>query len=188
MSETSNDNKFIVNPEIFGNSQFCIQMGKTPIVFSLPEREHALFLALGMALAEIQSFETGIAFLLSSIANEAGHKVEEGYFDKLMQEYGSKTLGLLVKHFREVVRDEEISSLLEEVKNKRNYIVHNILREYGWPMMSDEVYVKAIEEITQITQKIRDAERIIVPYLREEKILKIILMSIDVKTGEVSSF
>ncbi|MEW8052469.1 MAG: hypothetical protein AB2792_13405 [Candidatus Thiodiazotropha sp.] len=159
-------------------------IGDQPIVFSFPDEDHALMLSLGAALAQIQAFETSIAFILSNLASKSKDKENQSLEDA-MKVNMEKTLGRLVKHFLLVLKNKEIADLLEEVRSKRNHIVHNILRAYGWPMMSPQKYIEAIQEIDGFRGLLSDAEPIICKHLSDKEKMNIRLLTLDPLTGDV---
>ena len=137
----------------------------------------ALFAGLGAALAEIQSFETGIAIQLGLLSHRSTDSLDEFY---------SKTLGTLIKQIQRHLPDNALASLLEKVRNRRNYLVHHILRAYGWPIMSDDDYIRAIREIEEVRSLIEQANLEVARYLSDRSLLKLIVLSIDHRSSEVS--
>ncbi len=152
-----------------------IRVDNTNLVFDFQERnDKALFIALGQTLTEIQCFETCIYSLLSSIQDKNRVNALTDYF----QNNEKKTLGQLINELIVHIPDEIVKQNLIDVRDKRNYIVHKILRKYGWPLMSDKDYLIAITEIAEIKNFINVSEPIITKYIRDNNILDLIIFEI----------
>jgi hypothetical protein len=102
-----------------GNGVFQFQRGRNDL---------ALFAVLGCTLAEIQSFELSIAIAISALT-----KLDPASF-------WSRTLGGLIRELRRHLPDDTLADRLEEVRNRRNYVVHEFLRTYGWPLVRPRLY------------------------------------------------
>jgi hypothetical protein len=163
---------------------FAIKVGHENVVYTLDESDHALFLSLGSALATIQSFESSAASLLTGLLGQTEESSQKTH-EQLMGNYIDKTLGQLVKLFRQYVKDEALADKLEQVRQKRNYLVHGILRKYGWWLMGDDAYLDAIKEISEISQLIQETDQDIVKYIIDRKLLKMVAAKIDTATGEL---
>jgi hypothetical protein len=74
------------------------------------------------------------------------------------ERFYSQTLGVLVKLFKKHLPDTALDKSLENVREKRNCLVHHIPRKYQWPIMSDDDYVKAILEIEEIRELIENTD------------------------------
>lgn len=159
-----------------------IKVGDITVLFTYPEEDHALFTALGATLAQIQSFETGISFFLSSIIAQNTNE----NFDTLMNQHINKTLGTLIKFFNESVNDSSIAERLEFIRTKRNYVAHNILRFYGWPLMSSDKYLQAIKELDDIRETVRESEYVVAKHLQDKNLLSLLITSINHDTGEIN--
>ena len=144
----------------------------------------ALFVALGNALAAIQSFEMSIGIHLRSLSNEKQLDKQDtgGELDK----FYSLTLGALIKQFQKHLPDSGVATLLESVREKRNYLVHRILREYQWPIMNDEDYVRAIKEADQIRELMEQANVEVSRYLVDKSLIDLVVFSIDHASGEIA--
>lgn len=137
-------------------SRPTVIVGDTLVQFEFEDNDLALFAFLGSALAEIQAFENTVGLVLAIFSSNM-NKDNRDIF-KFREEYFEKTLGALVNLFKKIVKDEEISNMLIDVKDKRNLLVHNILRKYGWPLMSPPDYLKCFKEIEEIRNRIFNAE------------------------------
>ena len=160
-----------------------IKVGDTTILFSYSDEDHALFTALGATLAQIQSFETSISFFLSGIVAQ---NTSEN-FDALMNQYINKTLGAMIKFFNESVNDLPIAERLELIRTKRNYVAHNILRSYGWPLMSGEKYLQAIQELDNIRETVRETEYVLAKHIQDKNILPLLIIAINDEIGEIDA-
>ena len=142
--------------------------------FQRGRNDLALFAALGAALAEIQSFEFGLATQL-------------GLLTRLdPAEFWSRTLGRLIRELQQQLPDHALADRLELVRRKRNHVVHSVLRSYGWPLMSDSKYIRAVKEIEDIRSLIEGVGVEVARYLSDRSLLKLLLISIDRETGNVN--
>ena len=152
--------------------------------FQCKRNDLALFAILGNALAAVQSFEMGVAVHLN-LLSEKTQSSRQNKNDELDRFY-SLTLGALIKQFQKQLPDSGAATLLENVREKRNYLVHRILREYQWPMMNDEDYVRAIKEIDQIRELMEKANVEVSRYLVDRSLVDLVVFSIDHDSGEIS--
>lgn len=134
----------------------------------------ALFAALGAALAEIQSFECHVVTMLGAIH---GHPETDRFFDR--------TLGQLIKTLRESFPDSDIDEKLEEIRKTRNRIVHSFLREYEWPMMRTEQYVRAIQDLECSRQTFEQVAVELSAYLSDRSLVELIVVRVNESTGKI---
>ncbi|HEB90284.1 MAG TPA: hypothetical protein ENI85_12000 [Deltaproteobacteria bacterium] len=167
------------------SSPIILSVAGESLVVDLPDVEHALFVALGSALAESQSFEFFISTTLAQIASAEGDD-QKGRYDELVEHHLSKTLGWLAKHFQDQVGDQEIADLLNRIRKKRNYLVHNILKDYGWPMTTAQEYLACFREITEIRDLFSTTKSLMATRLRETGVHKMYTIKMDPDTGEYS--
>lgn len=152
--------------------------------FQGEQNDLSLFAILGNALAAVQSFEMSIAIHLGLLSNKQKPNAMNNNDD--FDRFYSLTLGVLIKQFREHLPDSGVAALLEEVRIKRNYLVHKLLREYQWPMMSDEDYVRAIKEVDQIRDLIEKAGVEVSRYLVDKSLAKMVVFAIDHESGALT--
>lgn len=134
------------------------------------ELVNKLFWVLGATLAEIQVFETGLIFLLSGIKSKKFASDMQACFRK----DEAKTLGLLINELIIHFEDAEIKKLLTQIRDDRNLVVHQILRKYEWPVLSESGYHKLIDELLEIREFIHKSDPIIIEYIIQKKILDVI--------------
>jgi len=167
------------------NEEIILHVGESHgFVFQRGRNDLALFASLGSALAEIQAFEVGIEGFLQFLSQKAS--ADDQASSKNPDRFYSQTLGMLIKQFQKHLPDTGIATLLENVREKRNYLVHKILRDYQWPIMNDEDYIHAIKEIEGIRAYIESASVEMSRYLANRSLLNLIVVSIDHETGEVT--
>jgi hypothetical protein len=165
---------------------FAIKVGETNVIYNLSSNDHALFLSLGAALAQIQVFETTITGFLTSLeANNSNGQEHNNTFEDTFTKYGEKTLGTLIKLFKDHIKDEATTNILEEARRGRNYLVHHLLKHYGWWLMNDNSYLEAIQEITNITRVIMQADDAIIRYVVGHQVLQSVAVRINEHTGEI---
>jgi hypothetical protein len=165
--------------------EIILQVGdKYGFAFQGKRNDLALFAILGSALAEVQAFEMSIAINLG-LLSEKGDSGGKFASDELDRFY-SQTLGTLIKQFQKHLPDSGVASLLENVRERRNYLVHRVLRTYQWPIMSDEDYVRAIKEINEIRSLIESASVKVSRYLVDRSLADLTVFSIDQQSGEIN--
>ncbi|HEX9596233.1 MAG TPA: hypothetical protein VF982_05085 [Anaerolineales bacterium] len=148
--------------------------------FHYGEWDRPLFIALGAALAEAQSLEFQLAHMLglASTANE------ERLTAELTEDFLSRTLGYLARKIREYAPDDHTATVLDDLVETRNYVVHRCLRDYGWPMSSIDEYQKAVHELDDIRTLLRDGGDTIILAIQKAKDLDIILVRTNPETGK----
>jgi len=160
-------------------SQTILPVGETRIAFNYGQRDIALFVALGAALAQAQVLEFSIAHLLGLIESDGG-----GQYKDVSGGFLEKTLGALARKVKSHTTDSGLSTQLEEIVEKRNFVAHRVLQKYQWPMMNDESYLEAIRELDAIRQSLTDAEFVVTRALKEAKNLNLIVVGIDPETQQ----
>jgi hypothetical protein len=166
-------------------NKIVLQIGnKYGFEFQGKSNDLALFAILGNTLAAVQSFEMNIAVHLD-LLSEKRRLNRQNRNDDLDRFY-SLTLGALIKQFQKHLPDSGIATLLENVREKRNYLIHRILREYQWPIMNDEDYVRAIKEMDQIRELMEKANVEVSRYLADHSLANLIVFSIDNDSGEIT--
>ena len=161
-------------------SRPVLQVGNTSVVFDFQDNDHALFVSLGAALTEIQVFESMLLTHLSIFKNN----IENKDIQLTHQNNIDKTLGQLARLFIDVVKNDEIGNLLIEVRDKRNLIVHKILRKYGWPLMSDEDFLRCYKEINEVRDFIYQANMKLASFLNSQHFSNAIVVAMNPKTGK----
>ncbi len=144
----------------------------------------ALFAILGNALAAVQSFEVSIVGHLRPLSKNKSSGNQTANDD--VDHFYSRTLGALIKQFQKHLPDSGVASLLENVREQRNYLIHHILKVYGWPLMSDEDYVHAIKEIDGIRDLMEKANIEVSRYLVNHSMADLVVFSIDHESGEIT--
>jgi hypothetical protein len=168
-----------------GTERRVVQVAGIEIPFALLPNDYGLFLLIGRTMADIQSFETLLAGLLVSLEHRSGELDSEIDFDKLLEKNYTKTLGRLVKHFREHIGDPETADALAYARDRRNFLVHSLLRKYGWFEMSAADYRVCVQEISEIRSAIAFAEDRLIRYLNESQTLPVLRFEFDPVTGEL---
>lgn len=153
-------------------------------VFQRGRNDLALFASLGGAIAQVQSFELGIEGFLGWLSPKAAE--ESGLPIKDPDSFYTKTLGGLIRQFQKHLPDTGIAELLENVRVKRNYLVHQILRVYQWPIMNDDDYVRAIAEVEEIRAYIETAGVEVARYLSDRSLVSVLVIKFNLGTGEVN--
>ncbi|MBK8563434.1 MAG: hypothetical protein IPN76_08815 [Saprospiraceae bacterium] len=147
-----------------------IQVGDINIALKYENKhDKVLFTLLGEALTEIQCFENCIYALLSGVQHSESKNSLIDFFEKNEK----KTLGQLIYDLVDYIENEEMKNTLIEARDKRNFLVHKILRQYGWPLMGDKEYLKAFQEIVAIRNFIHVSQPILLNYIQDKKILEI---------------
>lgn len=166
-------------------NKIILQVGdKYGLEFQGRRNDVALFAILGNALAAVQSFEMSIAIHLGMLSEKktSGSQTARDEPDR----FYSLTLGALIKQFQKNLPDTGVATLLENVRERRNYLVHRILRVYQWLMMSNEDYVRAIKEIDEIRSLMEKANVEVSRYLADHSLADLVVFSIDHDSGEIN--
>ncbi|OHD11634.1 MAG: hypothetical protein A2086_17120 [Spirochaetes bacterium GWD1_27_9] len=111
-----------------------LNIGNHYFQFQGKPNDLTLFLSIGSVIAEIQSFECTMKSFIETILKKS-RSIEIGEI------FYNKTLVFLIKHFKKKLPDDELSELLEKILENRNFVVHNILKKYQWPIMNDDDYI-----------------------------------------------
>lgn len=155
-------------------------IGGTAFKFDFEDTDHALFLLLGATIAEIQAFETSLSFKFSALLTQNS----DNNFEENQELLSKKTLGWIANRLKQHFQNLELISLLEEIVKKRNYVVHGILKDYGWPLMSNDSYIDAITKLEKIRFEIHQLENKISLHLIEDNIIENMVMIMDKDNGE----
>jgi hypothetical protein len=166
-------------------SRFAILIGDTNVLYELPSGDHALFLTIGIAVSQIQSLEVTMASLLTSLEVHSALKQGVKPIEKLISDHSEKTLGTVIRLFREYIKDNDIAEALEKARVSRNHIVHHVLKEYGWPFLSASDYLEAIREVDNATRQIAAADEAVVRYMAENRPIPFYAVFINHETGEI---
>ena len=112
--------------------------------FDLTDGDHALFIAIGCAVSEIQCFEFGLLMhLRRHLSPNAFERVKE------------KPMGAMIQALKKVNADSELADVLEESRQMRNYVMHNLLPDYSWPICSAEKHHEMVCKVMDIAGKIK---------------------------------
>lgn len=145
------------------------------------DEDHLLFVFMGHTLTEIQVFELHLCIQLSAMMQDSKAKAD---FEESMKTNTSKTLGQIAQMVKTYLKDDELSELLINIKNKRNYFIHGFLQNYGWPMMSAKQYSVAIKEMEDFQQQLKLVHEKLAKHIVENKLAKIGFATIS-KDGEL---
>lgn len=167
------------SPLMDRDRQTILPVGETHVAFNYEQRDIALFVALGAALAQAQVLEFGIAHLLGLIESGGDDRFKE-VSNGLLE----KTLGALARKVKGHATDPALANKLEEIVEKRNFVAHRVLQKYQWPIMSDDSYLEAIRELDAIREFLTDAEVVVTRALKEAKNLDLIVVGIDPETQQ----
>lgn len=152
--------------------------------FHYEELDRPLFMVLGAALAEAQALEFRLSLLLRlATSTNTGRPTDTLSTDTLSDEYLSRTLGFLARKIREMAPGDETAAKLDELVERRNYLVHRCLREYGWPMSTVEEYAKAVQEIEAIRTILSDGSVTVTLAMQKAQSLNIIVIGTNPDTG-----
>lgn len=154
------------------------QVGEKSFRFKYRTEDAALFLALGAAVAEVQSLEFHFVNLLALAAATTGRDHAE-----VTEEYFAKTMGSVARKLKGENGRREIADHLDEIVAKRNYLIHAFLRKHQWPMASPSGYANAILELDGLAKFFRESGDTITIAVRTLKNLPIFLIKTDPETG-----
>jgi len=160
------------------SSHYLYKVGDQTFRFKYDDKDAALFLALGAAVAEVQSLEFHFVNLLALAASTTGRNHAE-----VTEEYFAKTMGSIARKLKGENGRRDIADHLDEVVAKRNYLIHAFLRIRQWPMSSASEYADAIVELDSLAKFFRDSGDVITLAIREVRGLPIFLINTNPETG-----
>jgi len=124
------------------------------ITANFGENDRVLFLFMGAALAEIQCFEFSIAHAVSLITAPRDGKGLSDEFTNIMDDNFNARLVQLIRALREHDKDQKYADALEQGRKSRNFVVHEFLRKFEWPMEAGGEYLQAILELQKRSVRI----------------------------------
>ena len=68
-------------------------------------------------------------------------------------------------------------------RKSRNFVVHNFLRQFGWPMMDDKEYLEAIAKLQQCREDVSNADMTCAHILADQELTDVIVVHFDPKVG-----
>jgi hypothetical protein len=139
------------------------------------DEDHLLFVFMGHTLTEIQVFESMLCFTLAAIMKDGAN----ADFEESMKLNADKTLGQIANIVKKHLKDEDLSKLLIDIKNRRNFFIHGFLKNYGWPMMGKKEYSEAIKEMDEFQKKLRDIHARLGKHVADNDLAKIGYATID---------
>jgi hypothetical protein len=161
--------------------KYIITLGDQPYGINYSDEDHLLFVFMGRTLTEIQVFESMLCFTLSSIMKDCEAITD---FEEAMNSNTSKTLGQIANIIKMHLKDDELAGRLIDLKNKRNYFIHDFLRYYGWPMMGKDKYAQALEEMEKLQLELKDVYLQIGKHVAQNNLAKIGFATIN-KDGDI---
>lgn len=126
-----------------------------------------------------------MASLLTSLEVHSALKRGVAPIEGNVSNYDEKTLGTVIRLFREYIKDQDIAQALENARVSRNHIVHHVLKKYGWPFLSASDYLEAIHEVDNATRDIAAANEAVVRYIAENRPIPFYAVIINHETGEI---
>jgi hypothetical protein len=164
-------------------------VGGQLVTANFGNNDRVLFLLMGAALAEIQSFEFLVVHVLSLIAAQSDNIKSEN-LDTLLEENFEKCMGPLIKAVRKHCNNPAYAPTLECALQNRNLFIHRFLRQHAWPMDNDDDYLKAIRHVQDIRKSIWDANTIAHRILAEKELNGVVVIEFDPEAGfkELSGF
>jgi hypothetical protein len=129
------------------------------------ENDHCktVYAHFGLAAYYAQCFETslGLFFLVERKLNHTKMTAHE--FDALELVFQKKTLGALIKSFREQVSvGNEYEAVLDNALDRRNFLTHHFFRARAEYWMSERGRQKMLDELAEITDDLRKADGVII--------------------------
>jgi hypothetical protein len=159
-------------------------VGGQLVTANFGNNDRILFILMGAALSEIQSFEFMIAHVLALITAQSDDLgIKRGNLDQLLEENFEKCTGPLIKAVRKHCNDPAYAPTLECALQNRNLFIHRFLREHAWPMDNDDDYFKAIRHLQEIRKSIWDADRIANRILAEKELNGVVVIEFDPESG-----
>jgi hypothetical protein len=153
------------------------------IVADFGDNDHVLFLLMGAALAEIQCFEYSVASVLSLIIAPRSDGEMDSKFETILNKQFDARLSELIRNLQKHTKHTEYPDALEKGRKSRNFVVHNFLRKFGWPMMEDKEYLEAIAELQKCREDVSNADMTCARILADQELTDVIVVHFDPKAG-----
>lgn len=123
----------------------------------IPERENSeakeVFAFFGLCMYNLQIFEQGCVNLAVGLQIKGLTELTEKDFDNLFNKMSMKTLGQLISDVRNYVNiPTKLEKDMNNVLEKRNYIVHRFFVKHDIDFMSSNGRVEMIEELRKISE------------------------------------
>jgi uncharacterized protein YPO0396 len=123
----------------------------------IPERENSeakeVFSFFGLCMYNLQIFEQGFVNLAVGLQIKGLTELTEKDFDNLFNKMSMKTLGQLISEVRNYVNiPTKLEKDMNNVLEKRNYIVHRFFVKHDIDFMSNNGRVEMIEELRKISE------------------------------------
>jgi hypothetical protein len=165
-------------PYVVGN------IGGQVITANFGNNDRILFLLMGAALAEIQSFEFLIGSMLALVAVQRGPSGVSGSdLERLSVDNFEKCMGPLIKAVRSHSVNDGDAEALQIALNNRNLFIHRFLRDHKWPMDTDDNYLAAITHLQEIRRSIWDADRVVHHILAEKRLRDVVVFEYGPESG-----
>ena len=125
-----------------------------------------LYFEAGAALMDCQHLEYGVALLLFHFARLGSPGLDLAALTRIMDNQDKKSLGQLLQMLKKNLRvSTGIETALKEGLDARNLIVHRILADNVESLPYPEKRAALIREIRRLRRKIRDATKILDPFI-----------------------
>ena len=125
-----------------------------------------LYFEAGAALMDCQHLEYGVALLLFHFARLGNPGLDLGALTRVMDNQDKKSLGQLIQMMKKNLRvSTGIEAALKEGLDARNLIVHRILADNVESFPHPEKRAALIKEIRRLRRKVRDAEKMLRPFV-----------------------
>lgn len=130
----------------------------------IPEPEGSdakeVFAFFGLCFYSAQVLEQGLINLAVALKAKGLTQLNEEDFDSLFKAMGSKTLGQIIANVRPYINiSAELEKKIVTILNDRNYMAHTFFVNHDINFMSDHGRIKMIDELRQMTMRIRDVDR-----------------------------
>jgi hypothetical protein len=131
---------------------------------AIPEPEGSdakeVFAFFGLCSYSAQVLERGLVNLAVGLRAQGLTRLTAEDFDSLFEKTGKKSLGQLITDIRPHLDiTPELEKMIGEAVNDRNYIAHNFFVKHDIDFASDHGREKMIEELRQISARIRSVDR-----------------------------
>lgn len=127
-----------------------------------PEGSEAkeVFAFFGLCSYSAQVLERGLVNLAVALRALGLTRLTKEDFDSLFEKMEKKTLGQLIADVRPYVNvSAELEQAIVAALHDRNYITHAFFANHDINFMSDSGRIKMMDELRQITQRIRNVDR-----------------------------
>jgi len=150
-----------------------LSVGEESVVLHVREKDLALFAFIGAIVSDSQVFEFQVGGFLTAVQRTGSDPKK---IDVIEADYSNKTIGWLANAFKKHCNDSATAEALERARIARNYVVHEVLKKYGWWHMQDQDYLSCLRDIREAREALWDGKEALIRQLNDTNILRVLFL------------